>query len=100
MSVVLSLVKPKNWALSLDLTEVYLYIPLIQKQRKCLRFCIAGQCFQWKCLCFDPALAPRVLAKIVAEVAGHLRAQNIRPSLYLDDRVAVNRYAGHVFKTE
>ena len=63
MSKVLILVKPKDWAISLGLTEVYLHIPLFPKHRKYLRFCIAGQCYQWKCLCFGPTSAPRVFKK-------------------------------------
>ena len=81
----LNLVKPKDWAISLDLTEAYLLIPLFPKHRKYLRFCIAGQCFQWKCLCFEPSSAPQVFTKIVAVVAVHLHAQNIRLASYLDD---------------
>ena len=91
MSKVLNLVKPKDWAISLDLTEAYLHIPLFPKHRKYLRFCIAGQCFQWKCLCFGPTSAPRVFTKIVSVVAAHLRAQNIRLASYLDDWLAVNQ---------
>ena len=91
MSKVLNLVKPKDWAISLDLTEAYLHISLFPKHRKYLRFCIAGQCFQWKCLCFGPTSAPRVFTKIVAVVAAHLRAQNIHLASYLDDWLAVNQ---------
>ena len=91
MSKVLNLVKPKDWAISLDLTEAYLHIPLFPKHRKYLRFCIAGQCFQWRCLCFGPTSAPRVFTKIVSEIAAHLRAQNIRLASHLDNWLAVNQ---------
>ena len=82
---VINLVKPNDWAISLDLSDAYLHIPIFQKHRKYLRFCIAGQCWQWKCLCFGPSTAPPVFSKVISVIAAHLRAQNIRLASYLDD---------------
>ena len=88
---VINLVKPNDWAISLDLSNAYLHIPIFQKHRKYLRFCIAGQCWQWKCLCFGPSTAPRVFSKVISVIAAHLRAQNIRLASYLDDWLAPNQ---------
>ena len=88
---VIYLVKPNDWAISLDLSDAYLHIPIFQKHRKYLRFCIAGQCWQWKCLCFGPSTAPRVFSKVISVIAAHLRAQNIRLASYLDDWLALNQ---------
>ena len=88
---VINLVKPNDWAISLDLSDAYLHIPIFQKHRKYLRFCIAGQCWQWKCLCFGPSTAPRVFSKVISVIAAHLRAQNIRLASYLDDWLALNQ---------
>ena len=42
---VLNLVKPKDWAISLDLSDAYLHIPIFVKHRKFLRFCINKKCY-------------------------------------------------------
>ena len=78
MIKVLNLVKLNDWAISLDLSEAYMHISIFQGHRKCLCFCIAGQCYQWKCLCFGPTTAPRVFTKIMSVVTAPLRTQNIR----------------------
>ncbi|MCG7876485.1 MAG: reverse transcriptase domain-containing protein [Candidatus Thiodiazotropha endolucinida] len=91
MTKVLNLVKPNDWAISLDLSEAYLHVPIFRSHRKFLRFCIAGRCYQWKCLCFGPTTAPRVFTKVMSVVTAHLRTQNIRLASYLDDWLVVNQ---------
>lgn len=88
---VLNLVKPKDWAISLDLSDAYLHIPIFVKHRKFLRFCINKKCYQFKSLCFGPTCAPRVFSKIIAVIAAHLREQNIRLTSYLDDWLVLNQ---------
>ena len=90
LTKVLNLVKPQDWALSLDLKDAYLHIPVHKTHRKFLRFCIQGKCYQFVALCFGPSQAPRVFTKIVTVVAAHLRIQNIRLATYLDDWLLVN----------
>ena len=58
MTKVLNLVKPQDWAISLDLADAYMHIPIFPKHRQFLRFCVQGRCFQWKVLCFGPTSAP------------------------------------------
>ena len=60
MSKVINLVKPKDWAISLDLSDAYLHVPIFQNHRKFMRFCIHNQCYQWKAMCFGPTFAPRI----------------------------------------
>ena len=91
LSKVLNLVKPKDWAISLDLSDAYLHVPIFLKHRKFLRFCVNKKCYQFKALCFGPTSAPRVFTKIVAVVAEHLREQNVRQASYLDDWLALNQ---------
>ena len=71
MSKVLNLVTPQDWAITIDLSDAYFHIPIFPKHRKYLRFCIQGQCYQWKVLCFGPPSAPRVFTKVVSVVAEH-----------------------------
>jgi hypothetical protein len=78
LSKVLNLVKTGDWAISLDLKDAYLHVPIFHTHRKYLRFCIQNQCYQFKVLCFGPTSAPRVFTKIVSVVAAYLRTLGIR----------------------
>ena len=91
LSKVLNLVKTGDWAISLDLKDAYLHVPIFHTHRKYLRFCIQNQCYQFKVLCFGPTSAPRVFTKIVSVVAAYLRTLGIRLAVYLDDWLIVNQ---------
>jgi hypothetical protein len=58
LNKVINIMKPKDWALSIDLSDAYLHVPLFPKHRQYLRFCIQGSCYQWKTLCFGPTSNP------------------------------------------
>jgi hypothetical protein len=89
LNKVINLVKPKDWAISIDLSDAYLHVPLFPKHCQ-------GRCYQWKTLCFGPTSAPRVFTKIVSVVAAILRAQSIRVAIYLDDWLVVNQNKQHL----
>ena len=91
LAKVLNLVIPGDWAVSIDLTDAYLHIPIFPKHRQYLRFCLMGQFYQWKALCFGPTSAPRVYTKVLSVVMGHLHTQNIRIVAYLDDLLILNQ---------
>ena len=91
LAKVLNLVIAGDWAVSIDLTDAYLHIPIFPKHRQYLRFCLMGQCYQWKALCFGPTSAPRVYTKVLSVVMGHLHTQNIRIVAYLDDLLILNQ---------
>ena len=82
---VINLVKPKDWAVSIDLKDAYFHVPIYKHHRQYLRFCIQGRAYQFRAMCFRPTQAPRVFTKIVSVVAAYLRIQNIRIATYLDD---------------
>ncbi|VDI40872.1 Hypothetical predicted protein [Mytilus galloprovincialis] len=85
-------VKQGDWAISLDLKDAYMHIPVFQKHRQYLRFCVKNSpCLQFSALPFGPTSAPRVFTKVVSVVAAHLRAQGIRLVVYLDDWFLVNQ---------
>ena len=88
---VLNLVKPNDRAISIDLTDAYLHIPIFSKHQKFLRFCVENHCYQWKTMCFGPTSAPRVFTKMVSVVAAYLRTHNVRLAVYLDDWLIVNQ---------
>ena len=91
LSKVMSLVQKGDWAISVDLSDAYLHIPVHKKFRPFLRFCIQGKAYQFTCLCFGPTMAPRVFTKIVSVIAAYLRMQNVRLAVYLDDWFLVNQ---------
>lgn len=92
ISKVLNLVKQGDWAISLDLKDAYFHIKVFKNHRKYLRFSVQGQVYQFKALCFGPTSSPRVFTKVVSVVAAHLRKQNIRLAVYLDDWMCVNQF--------
>ena len=91
LSKVINLVQQGDWAISVDLADAYLHIPIHIRFRKFLRFCVQGKAFQFTCLCFGPTLAPRVFTKMVSAIAAHLRLQNVRLAVYLDDWFVINQ---------
>ena len=91
LSTVLNLVQQGDWAISLDLTDAYMHIPIHKAHKKFLRFCIQGKVYQFTCLCFGPAVAPRVFTKVVSVAVAHLRTLNLRLAVYLDDWFLVNQ---------
>lgn len=93
LTKVINMVQIGDYAISLDLQDAYLHIPIHESHKMYLRFCLkkGGPCYQFKCLCFGPKPAPRCFTKIVTVIAAHLRAQNIRLAVYLDDWFALNQ---------
>ena len=65
------------WAVSVDLTDAYLHVPVNPHHWKYLRFTIPGEnrCFQFCCLCFGLGTAPRVFTKLVTAIGAFLRKQ-------------------------
>jgi hypothetical protein len=46
---------------------------------------------EYLALCFDPTSSPRVFTQVVSVVASHLKKQNIRLAIYLDNWLGVNQ---------
>ena len=98
LKTVLNLVQLEDWAVTLDLKDAYLHIPIFKNHKKYLRFCIQGKCYQFRSLPFGPTVAPRIFTKVVTAVAAYLRQQTIRLTVYLDDWLIVNRSINSVSK--
>ena len=90
LSKVKNLVQLGDWVISIDLKDAYLHVSLHVAHKKYLRFCIQRKAYQFTCLCFGPTEAPRNFTKIVIVIASHLRMQNLRLAVYLDDWFLVN----------
>jgi mRNA-degrading endonuclease HigB of HigAB toxin-antitoxin module len=98
LSKVLNLVQKGDWAFTLDLKDAYFHIPIFKKHRKFLRFCIKGQVYQFKALCFGPTVSPRVFTKVIAVIAEYLRSKAIRLAVYLDDWLFLNQKLAAILK--
>jgi hypothetical protein len=80
------------WAVSIDLTDAYLHVPIRASHQRFLRFALmSGEHFQFRCLCFGLRTAPRVFTKMVAELGAVLRQQGVTIFQYLDDWLLVHR---------
>ena len=91
LSKVLNLAQKGDWAISIDPSDAYLYIPLHVAHRKYLCFFIQGKAYTFTCLCFGPSQAPRNFTKTVTVIAAYLRMQNLRIAVNLDDWFLVNQ---------
>ena len=82
---------PKDWAISLDLTDAYLHVPIHVTSRKYLRFCLKGRVFQFRALQFGLATSPFVFTQLMVVIATHLRVRAIILFPYLDDWLVRNQ---------
>ena len=57
LAKVISLLKKGNYAISLNLKDAYLHIPMHKSHRKYLHFCVKGKRYQFKAMCFGPTQA-------------------------------------------
>ena len=81
---------PKDWAISLDLTDAYLHVPIHVTSRK-YRFCLKGRVFQFRALPFGLATSPFVFTRLMVAIATHLRVRAIILFPYLDDWLVRNQ---------
>jgi hypothetical protein len=79
-----------DWMAKLDLKDAYLTVPVHPSHQKFLRFEWRGRIYQFNCLAFGLAPAPRCFSKILKVVAAHLRRQGLRMIVYLDDILIIN----------
>ena len=74
-----------EWVTSIDLTDVYLHIPIHPQSQKYLRFCHKGVSYQFTSLPFGLAFAPLIFASVVKEVRFLALQQGIQIHQYPDD---------------
>lgn len=77
--------QPKEYQSSIDLTEVYLQVPIFSPHRRFLWFCVGKFDLQYRAHSFRLSTAPRVFLRTLTNPVIHLREQgkNIHP--YLDN---------------
>ena len=70
---------------SIDIRHAYHTIPMAQEHQKYLRFRWKGKIFQYTCLPFGLASAPRIFTKILKPVLAKLRMLGLVNTSYIDD---------------
>ena len=74
-----------DWAVSIDLTDAYLHVPIHHQSRKYLRFVHEDQVYHFSALPFGMSLSPLILSKPMDVIAAFLRQCAISVFPYLDD---------------
>ena len=89
LSVLLPQLLREDWAVTIDLQDAYLHVPIHQPSRRLLGFCLPGVCYQYQVLPFGLRDSPWVFSRLVAAVVAFLRQKGIRILYYLDDWLLV-----------
>ena len=84
LSVILPQLSASDWAVSIDLQDAYLHIPIHPLSRRFLGFQFLGRTFQYRVLPFGLKVSPWVFTRVVATLVGHLRQLGLRLFYYLD----------------
>lgn len=90
-SVILDLIQENDFFTSIDLKDAYFSIPVHEDFQKFLKFIWEGQLFQFICLPFGLASAPRIYTKVLKPVYAWFRKQGFRCSYYIDDSLNMNK---------
>ena len=80
-----SLLKKDDWIVKIDLKDAYFSVPISQNHRKFLCFQFNNKSYQFNCLPFGLASAPRVFTKTLKPIAALGRELGIQLVVYIDD---------------
>ena len=79
-----------DWAVSIDLTDAHLHVPIHHQSRKYLRFVHEDQVYHFTALAFGMSLSPLIFSKLMDVIAVFLRQRAISVFPYLDDWLIKN----------
>ena len=78
-------VRPGDYAVSLDLSDAYLHVPMLPSTRKGLRFAFDGEVYTFAALPFGLSISPWVFTRLLDVVVAHARrVTHSEVSNYLD----------------
>lgn len=77
--------KVGDWAVSIDLQDAYLHIPMHKQSRKYLRFSLDGKTYQWTVLPFGLRTSPMVFTALMHRVMKAVRDRGHPILQYFDD---------------
>ena len=79
------LLRPGDWAASVDLKDAYFHVAINRRFHRYLRFGWKKKLYQFLVLPFGLCLAPFVFTALTKPIVAFLRARGIRVVFYLDD---------------
>ncbi len=85
------LLKKGDYLVKIDLKDAYLTVPIWHKHQKYLRFLWKDNMWEFACLPFGLASAPRVFTKLLKPVVAVLRQMGLRIIIYLDDILIMSK---------
>ena len=91
MPMVKNLLRTNDWLLKVDLKDAYLCVPMAKQHQKYLKFRWGEKLYQFQCLPFGLASAPRDFTKVMKPIVGLLRGLGVRMVVYLDDILLINQ---------
>ena len=94
LAAVLPQLHKDDWAVTLDLQDAYLHVPIHPSSRHLLCFAYKDQVYQYQVLLFGLKDSPWVFTRLVAVVIASLRQSGISrgyPNLSLPGRLVVGR---------
>ena len=88
---VANILRPGDWAASIDLKDAYFHLPIHRKWRRYLRFGWRRRIYQFRVLPFGLCLAPLIFTRVTKVLKSFLHARGIRSIWYLDDILIIGR---------
>ena len=85
LNTVRSLLRPGDFMMKMDLKDAYYVVPIYPHHRKYLRFQFERVTYEFQCLPFGLASAPRAFTKLLKPIVAVMRSKGIRIVIYLDD---------------
>ncbi len=79
-----------DFVAKIDLKDAYFTIPIAPPDRRYLCFEWNGVLWQFTCLCFGLASAPRVFTKVLKPILAILRHQGLKVIIFLDDILIIS----------
>lgn len=93
-----NLLHKNDWMIKLDLKDAYFCVMMSETDRKWMRFPWKQALYEFQCLPFGLASAPRTFTKLMKPVVGFLRKIGMRLICYLDDFLVINSNPNKVAK--
>lgn len=78
-------IQPGDWAVSLDLQDAYLHVPVHEADQHYLRFYFQGKVYQFLALPFGLASAPLIFTTVVRAFVAPFHSLGLKLHFYLDD---------------
>ena len=91
LSMVKTVIRPYDYMVKVDLKDAYQCIPVHQKDRRFMRLKWKGTLYQFTCLPFGLASAPRQFTRLMKPIVTELRKLGVRLLIYLDDILLFNQ---------